>query len=246
VTFTCGCYRSVRQDSCRADIRMCSHCLFPVVVTSLEQVVLTLAQGCWRVTDLLQVVPTRPIQTVRNKFLYVIRACCHQPVNRDLKQTGRQRDDNGYSHNDIPDLVQKKWIIKSPTGVKAGFHEAEFFDRNEIFFCLTSTQMELIFYLLNLNNRNFGSIEKFRLVENRLYRIEISLCFMSSRAELIVKRQREISFLSKNSASWNPAFRGVVLGLFTTANQRFSRLVYNVNVSRRDKWNYKCAQQKRF
>ena len=51
---------------------------------------------------------------------------------------------------------------------KAQFHEAEFFDRNEIFFCLTSTQMELIFYLLNLNNRNFGSIEKFRLVENRL------------------------------------------------------------------------------
>ena len=154
MTFTCGCYRSVRQDSCRADIRMCSHCLFPVVATSLEQVVLTLAQGCWRVTDLLQVVPTRPIQTVRNKFL---RACCHQPVNRDLKQTGRQRDDDGYSHNDIPDLVQKKWIIKSPTRV-----------------------------------------------------------------------------------------RGVVLGLFTTANQRFSRLVYNVNMPRRDKWNYKCAQQKRF
>ena len=29
---------------------------------------------------------------------------------------------------------------------------------------------------------------------------------MSSRAELIVKRQREISFRSKNSASWNQAF----------------------------------------
>ena len=27
---------------------------------------------------------------------------------RDLKQTGRERDDDGYSHNDIPDLVQKK------------------------------------------------------------------------------------------------------------------------------------------
>jgi hypothetical protein len=36
-------------------------------------------------------------------------------------------------------------------------------------------------------------------------RIEISLCFMSSRAEPIVKRQREISFRSKNSASWNQA-----------------------------------------
>ena len=31
--------------------------------------------------------------------------------------------------------------------------------------------MELIFYLLNLNNRNFGSIEKFRVVENRLYTV---------------------------------------------------------------------------
>ena len=27
---------------------------------------------------------------------------------RDLKQPGPQRDDDGYSHNDIPDLVQKK------------------------------------------------------------------------------------------------------------------------------------------
>jgi hypothetical protein len=44
----------------------------------------------------------------------------------------------------------------------------KFFDRIEIFFCLTSTQMELNSNLLNLNNRNFGSIEKFRLVENRL------------------------------------------------------------------------------
>jgi hypothetical protein len=29
--------------------------------------------------------------------------------------------------------------------------------------------------------------------------------------------------------------RDVVLGLFTTAKQRFSRLVYNANISRRDK-----------
>ena len=47
----------------------------------------------------------------------------------------------------------------------------KFFDRIEIFFCLTSTQMELNRNLLNLNNRNFGSIEKFRLVENRLYKL---------------------------------------------------------------------------
>jgi glutathione peroxidase-family protein len=33
---------------CQADIRMCSHCLFPVVVTSLEQVVIILLQGWWR------------------------------------------------------------------------------------------------------------------------------------------------------------------------------------------------------
>jgi hypothetical protein len=78
-------------------------------------------------------------------------------LSRDVKQTGQQRDDDGYSHNDIPNLVQNKLIIKSPTGV-----------------------------------------------------------------------------------------RGVVLGLFTTENQRFSRLVYNANMSRRDKWNYKFAQQKRF
>ena len=34
---------------------------------------------------------------------------------------------------------------------------------------------------------------------------------MSSRAELIVKRQREISFRSKNSASWNQAFKDIKL-----------------------------------
>jgi hypothetical protein len=26
----------------------------------------------------------------------------------DLKQTGRQRDDDGYSHNDIADVLKKK------------------------------------------------------------------------------------------------------------------------------------------
>jgi hypothetical protein len=29
-------------------------------------------------------------------------------TNTDLKQTRQQRDDEGYSHNDIPDFVQKK------------------------------------------------------------------------------------------------------------------------------------------
>ena len=35
----------VAAKLCQASIRMCSHCLFPVVVTSLEQVVITLLQG---------------------------------------------------------------------------------------------------------------------------------------------------------------------------------------------------------
>jgi hypothetical protein len=52
-----------KQGCCQADIRMCSHCLFPVVVISLEQ------------TDLLEVVPRRLIQVARNKLL---RDCRHQ------------------------------------------------------------------------------------------------------------------------------------------------------------------------
>ena len=38
---------------------------------------------------------------------------------------------------------------------KAVFHYAKFFDRIEIFFCLTSIQMELNRNRLNLNNRKF-------------------------------------------------------------------------------------------
>jgi hypothetical protein len=50
----------LQQGCCEADIRMCSHCLFPVVVTSLEQVVITLlTTRLMTVTDLLQLVPTR-------------------------------------------------------------------------------------------------------------------------------------------------------------------------------------------
>jgi hypothetical protein len=52
---------------------MCSHCLFPVVVTSLY------GTSCYHpvtrlmtVTDLLQVVPARLIQAVRNKLLNVV------------------------------------------------------------------------------------------------------------------------------------------------------------------------------
>jgi hypothetical protein len=52
---------------------------------------------------------------------------------------------------------------------EGGFPLGEIFRPGiEIFFCLTSTRKELNRNLLNLNNRNFGSIEKFRLVENRL------------------------------------------------------------------------------
>jgi hypothetical protein len=50
-------------------IRMCSRCLFPVVVTRLMTV-----------TELLQVVPSRLIQTVRNKLLHklVVNLSCYQ------------------------------------------------------------------------------------------------------------------------------------------------------------------------
>jgi hypothetical protein len=83
VDYTCGLNWDIpsqevilQQGCCQADIRMCSHCLFPVVVTSLEQVVIALLQGyIMTVTDLLQIVPI--IQTVPIKFP---RACCHQLV----------------------------------------------------------------------------------------------------------------------------------------------------------------------
>jgi hypothetical protein len=68
-----------KQGCCEADIRMCSHCLFPVVVTSLEQFAVT---RLMMVTDLLQVVPTRLIETVRDKLL---QTCCHQLVKKMLR-----------------------------------------------------------------------------------------------------------------------------------------------------------------
>ncbi len=72
-----------KQGYCATDIRMCSHCLFPDVVTCLEQVVITLiVTRLMKVIDLLQVFPTRQIQAVRNKLL---RACCHQLVNNLLR-----------------------------------------------------------------------------------------------------------------------------------------------------------------
>jgi hypothetical protein len=43
-----SCANKLYQGCRQADIRMCSHCLFPVVVTSLEQVVIILLQGWWR------------------------------------------------------------------------------------------------------------------------------------------------------------------------------------------------------
>jgi hypothetical protein len=63
---------------------MCSHCLFPVVVTSLEQVVITVLTRLMTVTDLLQIVPTWLIQAVRNKLL---RACCYNLVTRLMTVT---------------------------------------------------------------------------------------------------------------------------------------------------------------
>jgi hypothetical protein len=60
-----GCANKLQQGCCQADIRMCSHCLFPVVVTSLEQVF-----------------PTWSIQAIPDKLL---RACCHHLVNNFLR-----------------------------------------------------------------------------------------------------------------------------------------------------------------
>ena len=73
-------FSKLQEGCCQADIRMCSHCLFPVVVTSLERVVITLLQGWFiysfmTVTDLLQVVPTRLIVIYR---LFVI--SCYELV----------------------------------------------------------------------------------------------------------------------------------------------------------------------
>jgi hypothetical protein len=53
---------------------MCSHRLFPVVASSLEQVVVILLQDFITVIDLFQVVPTRLIQAV------VIQAVCYEVV----------------------------------------------------------------------------------------------------------------------------------------------------------------------
>jgi non-homologous end joining protein Ku len=59
------------------------------------------------VTDLLQVVPTRLIQAVRNKLL---RACCHQLVNNllradDIRLVGTTCCDNAFTHTKISHLV---------------------------------------------------------------------------------------------------------------------------------------------
>ena len=56
---------------------MCSHSLFPIVVTSLEQVTRLITE-----TDVLQVVPTRLIQPVRTTLL---QAYCHQLVNNLIR-----------------------------------------------------------------------------------------------------------------------------------------------------------------
>jgi hypothetical protein len=64
-------------------------------------------------------------------------------------------------------------IASGKIGLKAVFHLAKFFDRIEIFFCLTSTQMELIRNLLNLSYRNlrFTSVHmwpKYRASKTKL------------------------------------------------------------------------------
>jgi hypothetical protein len=51
---------------------------------------------------------------------------------------------------------------KEKRHLKAWFHEAEFFDRNEISLCLFTISSA------HETKINFDSVEKFRLVENRL------------------------------------------------------------------------------
>ena len=73
---------------------------------------------------------------------------------------------------------------------------------------------ERIVYSLRDNEAELSNCFKAVFHQAKFFdRIEISLCFMSSRAELIVKRQREISFRSKNSASWNQAFTSTQMEL---------------------------------
>jgi hypothetical protein len=74
--------RKLLQGCCQADIRMLfSLYLFPVVVTNLEQSCYHLVTRLMTATDLLQVVPTRLIQAIRDKLL---QGCCHQLVNNLL------------------------------------------------------------------------------------------------------------------------------------------------------------------
>jgi hypothetical protein len=74
--------------------RMCSHCLFPSLLTSCLRLVDNLLQGCWTQTDLWHVVPTtcyRPAiqQVVCDNFVItgwsnsIVTACwqaCYKPV----------------------------------------------------------------------------------------------------------------------------------------------------------------------
>ena len=82
-----SCYRSANKLY-KVVVKPISGCvrtasLFPVVVTSLSGTsCYHLVTRLMTVTDLLQVVPTRLIQAVRNKLL---RACCHQLVNNLLR-----------------------------------------------------------------------------------------------------------------------------------------------------------------
>jgi hypothetical protein len=71
-----SCYRSANklwQGCCKTDVIMGSHCFFPIVVTSLKQVVITLLQGRWpddRTCKLFQVA-TSLLSSICNNLLCV-------------------------------------------------------------------------------------------------------------------------------------------------------------------------------
>jgi hypothetical protein len=59
-----SCYKSVNSQAVN---KLCSHCLFPVVVTSLEQAINNLQQAWWHYQTCSKVVVTSLIQSLYNK-----------------------------------------------------------------------------------------------------------------------------------------------------------------------------------
>ncbi len=74
-------------QTCCIKVVKCSRCLFPVVMTSLKRVVISPRYKVEVVKVLLQVVPTRLIQTVRNKLI-LVDSCCQLLRAADIRLVG--------------------------------------------------------------------------------------------------------------------------------------------------------------